>query len=62
MEKSEGRHNLIPYALETVARPGSRESRVRRTPVADHNPSRPQCVRRPPDGLHIRHERGEQGE
>ena len=46
MEKSEGRHNLIPYVLETVARPGSRESRVRR----------------PPDGLHIRHERGEQGE
>ena len=32
MEKSEGRHNLIPYALETVARPGSRESRVRRPP------------------------------
>ena len=46
MEKSEGRHNLIPYALGTVARPGSRESRVRR----------------PPDGLHIRHERGGQGE
>ena len=46
MEKSEGRHNLIPYALEPGARPGSRESRGRR----------------PPDGLHIRHERGEQGE
>ena len=45
MEKSENRHNLIPYALEAVARPGSRESRVHR----------------PPDGLHIRHERGEQG-
>ena len=37
------RHTLIPYTLETVARPGSRESRVRR----------------PPNGLQIRHERGE---
>ena len=37
MEKSEGRHNLIPYALETVARPGSRESRVRRPPDAGQN-------------------------
>lgn len=36
------RHSLIPYALETVARPGSRESRVRR----------------PPDGLRVRNERG----
>lgn len=45
MEKGKKRQNLIPYALQAVARPGSRESRVRR----------------PPDGLHIRHERGEQG-
>ena len=36
------RHTLIPYTLETVARPGSRESRVRR----------------PPEGIVIRHERG----
>lgn len=36
------RHMLIPYALEAVARPGSRESRVRR----------------PPDGFRIRNERG----
>lgn len=28
----ENRHNLIPYALEVVARPGSRESRVRKAP------------------------------
>lgn len=40
------RHNLIPYTLETVARPGSRESRVRR----------------PPEGIAIRHERGETDE
>ena len=45
MEKGKNRQNLIPYALQAVARPGSRESRARR----------------PPDGLHIRHERGEQG-
>ena len=44
-EKGKNRQNLIPYALQAVARPGSRESRARR----------------PPDGLHIRHERGEQG-
>ncbi len=37
------RHNLIPYALETVARPGSRETRVRK----------------PPDGMRIRNERGQ---
>ncbi len=37
----ENRHNLIPYALETVARPGSRESRVRKAP----------------DGMRIRNER-----
>ena len=36
------RHNLIPYALEPVPRPGDRETRVRR----------------PPDGMAIRHERG----
>ena len=36
------RHNLIPYALEAVARPGSRETRVRK----------------PPDGMRIRNERG----
>lgn len=35
------RHNLISYALETVARPGARESRVRRAP----------------DGMRIRNER-----
>lgn len=28
----ESRHNLIPYALEDVPRPGSRESRVRMPP------------------------------
>jgi len=38
----ENRHNLIPYALEAVARPGSRESRVRKAP----------------DGMRIRNERG----
>lgn len=38
----QGRHNLIPYALEVVARPGSRETRVRM----------------PPSGIHIRNERG----
>ena len=37
------RHKLIGYALEAVARPGARESRMRR----------------PPDGLGIRNERGE---
>ena len=37
------RHMLIPYTLESVARPGSRESRVRR----------------PPDGDRIRNERSE---
>lgn len=37
------RHSLIPYALEAVARPGSREI----------------CVRRPPDGFRIRNERGD---
>ena len=37
------RHNVIGYALETVARPGARESRTRR----------------PPDGMRIRNERGE---
>lgn len=26
------RHQIIPYALEAVARPGSRETRVRRPP------------------------------
>lgn len=36
------RHMLIAYALESVARPGSRESRVRK----------------PPDGFQIRNERG----
>ena len=36
------RHNLIPYALESVARPGSRESRVRPAP----------------SGMRIRNERG----
>ena len=36
------RHNLIPYALEDVARPGSRESRVRPAP----------------NGMRIRNERG----
>ncbi len=36
------RQTLIPYALEAVARPGSREI----------------CVRRPPDGFRIRNERG----
>ena len=37
------RHNLIPYALEAVPRPGDRETRVRR----------------PPDGMRIRNERSE---
>ena len=36
------RHNLIPYVLEAVPRPGSRETRVRK----------------PPDGMRIRNERG----
>lgn len=36
------RHRIIGYALEAVARPGSRESRTRR----------------PPDGMSIRNERG----
>ena len=36
------RHNLIPYALEPVPRPGDRETHVRR----------------PPDGMRIRNERG----
>lgn len=36
------RHNLIPYALEVVARPGSRETRVKK----------------PPQGARIRNERG----
>lgn len=35
------RHTIITYALESVPRPGARESRVRR----------------PPDGVAIRHER-----
>ena len=37
------RPNLIPYALEAVARPGSRETRVKK----------------PPQGARIRNERGE---
>ena len=37
------RHNLIPYVLEAVARPGSRETRVKK----------------PPQGARIRNERGE---
>ena len=37
------RHQIIPYALEAVARPGSRETRVRR----------------PPDDMRIRNERGQ---
>jgi len=37
----EGRHTLIPYTLEAVARPGSREIRVRM----------------PPDGMRIRNGR-----
>ena len=37
------RHNLIPYALEAVARPGSRETRVKKTP----------------QGAKVRNERGE---
>lgn len=37
----EGRHSIIGYALEEVPRPGAREI----------------CVRRPPDGVRIRHER-----
>jgi len=37
----EDRHTLIPYALEAVARPGSREIRVRM----------------PPDGVRIRNGR-----
>lgn len=37
------RHNLIPCTLEPAARPGDRETRVRR----------------PPDGMRIRNERGE---
>ena len=37
----ENRHTLIPYALEVVARPGSREI----------------CVRMPPDGMRIRNGR-----
>ena len=28
----QGRHNIIPYALEMVARPGARETRVRMAP------------------------------
>ena len=36
------RHTIITYALECVPRPGARESRVRR----------------PPDGMRIRNERG----
>ena len=36
------RHTIITYALECVPRPGARESRVRR----------------PPDGMASRHERG----
>ena len=36
------RHQIIPYALEAVARPGSRETRVRK----------------PPDAMRIRNERG----
>lgn len=36
------RHTIITYALESVPRPGARESRVRR----------------PPDGFFIRNERG----
>ena len=30
------RHNLIPYALETSPRPGSRETRVRMAPDGMH--------------------------
>lgn len=33
-----GRHALIPYTLEEVPRPGSREI----------------CIRRPPDGARVR--------
>lgn len=36
------RHQMIPYTLEAVARPGSRETRVRK----------------PPDDMRIRNERG----
>lgn len=36
------RHSLVPYALEAVARPGERETRVRK----------------PPTGFAIRNERG----
>ena len=36
------RQNLIPYALEAQPRPGEREI----------------CVRKPPDGMRIRNERG----
>ena len=36
------RQNLIPYALEVQPRPGAREI----------------CVRKPPDGMRIRNERG----
>lgn len=39
----ENRHSLIGYALETVPRPGARETRVRR----------------PPEGVRVRNERGE---
>lgn len=40
------RHTIITYALESVPRPGARESRVRR----------------PPDGFAVRNERGDAGE
>lgn len=36
------RQSIIPYVLEDVPRPGAHEI----------------CVRRPPDGFRIRHERG----
>ena len=39
--RMKNRHTIITYALESVPRPGARESRVRR----------------PPDGVAIRHER-----
>ena len=36
------RQSLIPYALDTVARPGDRET----------------CIRRPPDGFRVQNEKG----
>lgn len=45
MEKGKNRQNLIPYALQAVA-----PARIEGKPGAQTA-----------DGLHIRHERGEQG-